>query len=231
MNETENLIINYQPTAEAINLLQNMRVALLVGITGAGKDAIKNGLLQTGHYQKIITTIPRPMRPHEQNGVDYYFINDETALNNLREHKYFEAKLVHDRVYGTTTAELERINNSGKIAIGDVDVQGVDEYVKATNNLTAIFIVPPSYETWHQRLVGRGDESPQETARRTKSAIMELNHALARHYYKFVINDDLGEAIQSIDQIIRGENPTYDDRPARTVAQDLLEYIVATEQK
>ena len=213
----------------AEDLVANMRIALLVGIASAGKDSILRKLMESDDYARIITTIPRAPRPNEINGVDYYFINDEIVRQNLLDHKYFETKMVHGRVYGTTTAELERIAGQQKIALGDVEVQGVDEYhTVAGDNLTAIFVIPPDYETWQERWLARGEMTPDEKLRRTNSAVMELDHALKANYYRFLINDNLDRAAKVADELIHGRAANYKDDFARIIAHKLHDDIVKT---
>ncbi|MDR0957063.1 MAG: hypothetical protein LBM09_00585 [Candidatus Nomurabacteria bacterium] len=228
-SEIIKLVENYRAPERAIEIVKQMKIALVAGITGAGKNTIQNKLLEESNdYADIVTTIPRAPRPHEQNGVDYYFINNEIALDNLINQRYFETKIVHGRVYGTTIAELERISELHKIALADVDVQGVDEYYDvAGDDLTAFFLIPPDYTTWQKRLFSRGELPAEEFTRRVRSAIMEIKHALDRDYYHFVVNDDLGQATRLIDKIVREKDANYDDTEARKTARALLDDIVA----
>jgi guanylate kinase len=225
--EIQNLVKNYRAPMAAVTLVQSMPIALIAGIVAAGKDSLLKKLTETGHYARIITTISRAPRPHEIDGVNYYFISPDQARDNLIQQKYFEAKLVHGRVYGTSTAELERIQAAHKIALADVDVQGVDEYhAAAGDNLTAIFVVPPDFATWQARWRGRGDTTDTaEIARRTNSALMELRHALNQGYYHFLINDDLDRAAGAADEIFRGQIGLHHDQAAREVAQRLHDEI------
>ena len=228
MEDIEVLVKNYKAPERAKNIVKQMKFALIVGITGAGKNAIQDELFKSGEYEKIITTIPRAPRAHEKDGVDYYFINDETVRQNLLNQEYFEVKIVHGRPYGTTTKELERVVAKNKTTMADVDVQGVDEYYAvAGDNVTAIFLIPPDYGTWYERLFGRSKFSNSEIARRIESAIMEIRYALNRDYYHFVINDDLIETAKLADKIIHGEFSNYDDSAARAVAEKLLNDIIA----
>lgn len=228
MEDLIKLVENYRAPRVAIDVVKKMKIMLLAGITGAGKNSIGIKLLESGDYVNIVTTIPRAPRPQEQNGVDYYFINNEQVKENLLNHEYFEAKIVHGRVYGTTTAELERIATQSKIALADINVEGVDEYYAiAGDNLTAIFLIPSDYETWYERLFTRMKFSDEEFARRIQSAIMEIKHALNRDYYHFVINDDLDETVKLVDKIIHNKAAGYNDSAARTVAKNLLDEIIA----
>lgn len=227
--DAQELVRNYSTPQEAKELVEKMQIALIVGIAAAGKDSFLKILLQSGRYARIITTVPREPRPGEVDGVNYYFIDDEKARQNLLEQKYFETKMVHGRVYGTTTAELERIAAQDKIALGDVDVQGVDEYHRYAKKLTAIFIIPPDFATWLKRWQMRGDTGDkEEVKRRMISAEEELDFALKANYYYFVVNDDLEESARIADELIqKGAEFSYDDQSARQMAEKLHDDIVA----
>ena len=230
MDNLQFLVENYETPARAKNLVAGMKIALVAGIAAAGKDSIlREILVDKAHFSRIITTIPRAPRPGEIRDVSYHFIDENQVRKNLAEHAYFETKMVHGRVYGTTIAELERIHGDGKIAIGDVDVQGVAEYQRVLGeNLRAIFVVPPSFDIWQERWNGRNDsESPTEKARRMLSAKNELAAALDEKYYRVVVNDDLARAADTARKIILEPDfaKNYDDAPARKIARELHDRI------
>ena len=229
METLSEIIENYRAPIGTKKLVKQMKIALIVGVAAAGKDSILRELAKTNHYARIITTIPRAPRPGEVNGVNHYFIDDEQVKENLEQRKYFEAKLVHGRVYGTTIAELERISRMKKIALGDVDVQGVEEYHAVLGEkLKAIFVIPPDFATWQERWRKRGDiDNKAEFHRRMLSAEAELDFALRANYYRFVVNDDLVRAAKVTDEIIRGKAKSYKDDFARIMAEKLHDDIVA----
>ena len=226
MEDIIDQVKNYQTPERAKNLVASMQIALIAGVAASGKDSILHGLLaDQKHFARIITTVPRAPRPGETDGVSYYFIDEEQVCHNLVEHKYFETKLVHGRVYGTTIAELSRIADQQKIAIGDVDVQGVEEYHRVLGaKLHAIFVIPPSFQTWQARWTKRdGVIDASEKERRIVSAEAELNFALRADYYHFVINDDLDQTIITTQKLILDPifAKDYDDKCARQIARGL----------
>lgn len=233
--DLEQLINSYQPSEKTEQLIRGTRIALLVGITGAGKDTIKRQLLQKPEYRDIVSHTTRP--PRVNNGVeeipdvDYHFIDQTTARTMLEKQQFVEAKFVHGTVYGTAVAELQAAHDENKIAITDLDVQGVDEYQKISSSIVAIFIVPPDYDVWRQRLQARyknASELAAEWPKRRDSAIMELNRALQADYYHFVINDDLFEAVKEVDKIIHQPESGRQTADARKLAEILLADIKAS---
>lgn len=233
MNEIDELIANYEPSDKAVELIRNTHIALLVGISGAGKDTIKKQLLTLSDYSDIVSHTTRP--PRVNNGVlevaevDYHFIDETTAKTMLENHDFIEAKLVHHTVYGTSLKELEKASDANKIAVTDIDVQGVSEYKAISSSVVAIFVIPPSYSIWRERLAQRY-ESPEafdaEWTKRRNSAVSELTHALEVPYYHFIINDSLERAVTVADEIAhRPDVFLRKDDEARLRARDLLTAI------
>jgi len=228
-------IDEYKPTLETIDLVQNSHITLLVGISGAGKDTIKKHLLENEGYSDIISHTTRQPRANngiaERDGQEYHFVSLESAQDMLARQAFIEAKLVHGTVYGTSTQEVSRAYEEGKIAVTDIDVQGVDEYKQLSQDVVAIFILPPSYTIWRQRLMQRYESAEafeQEWPKRRTSAIQELQQALSVPYYHFIINDDLAHSVRIADEIAhQGDLFHRKDDEARLVARDLLEEILA----
>lgn len=229
---TETLITSYQPPKEAMRAVQESKIALLVGISGAGKDTIKKGLLARSGFGEIISHTTRAPRENsgvlEKDGQDYHFIDEDTARSMLERGDFIEAKLVHGTIYGTATEDLLEAASRG-VATTDLDVQGVAEYREISDEVIAIFIIPPSYDEWITRLKRRyttNEEFLREWPKRRDSAIAELERALEVPYYHCVINDDIERAVDVAAEIAQREDVfTRKDDEARIVARDLLQQI------
>lgn len=237
MEDMNTRIENYRPNEEGIELLGKTEVVLLVGITGAGKNTVLGEMLKTGEFRDLITTVTREPRYNdgvlEQDGIDYHFITDETARELLDKGEYVEVSMVHGRIYGVTTEEISHAYSEGQIAIADVDVQGVAKYKKLSDTVTAIFLVPPSYEEWKNRVRRRyPDEEAflEDWPNRRESSVFELERALSTPYYHFVINDDLGLAVEACTKIARARRRdefVRKDDEVRLRTRDLLDALVA----
>lgn len=234
MTTKEPLIAEYTPSPQAVELVRSARITLLAGIAGAGKDTIKTALLKdSAVYQDIVSHTTRAPRVNngvpEVEGVDYHFVDQATALGMAERREFVEIKQVHDTIYGTSVDEVRRAHESGRIAITDVDVQGVDEYKQIAPNVVAIFILPPQYSVWRERLAKRystPEEFEREWAKRRASAVRELTRALSVPYYHFLINDDLERAVRVASEIsCRGDSFLRKDDEARLRARDLLAAI------
>ncbi len=147
----------------------------------------------------------------------------------LESREFIEAKLVHGTVYGTSLDELQSAFDAHKIAITDIDVQGVSEYKELSHGVIAIFVIPPSYSTWRERLSRRYESQAAfeaEWIKRRNSAVTELTHALEVPYYHFVVNDELDHAVNVADEIAHQPDIFHrKDDEARLRARDLLAAI------
>jgi len=234
-DELRKKIAEYEPGEKTIAILRTTPIALVVGISGAGKDTIVSRLLQTGEYRAIVSHTTRPMRENsgvkEQNGVEYYFIDFKKAAELIDAKAYIEVKVYNDNVYGTTIDEVQKAHDEGKIALSDVEVHGVSEYAALTPTLRPIFILPPSFEAWQQRLLSRyGDDQShsEDIERRMRIAEQELRFVQQAEYFSLVINDDLNTAIEEVDILAHNEtNVPRRDPQALALMQTLLDRLEA----
>lgn len=231
MNAIDQLLKSYQISLGAADVVRSTPIVLLVGITAAGKDTLQNKLLENTDYHKIVTHTTRQPRINngilEQDGDNYHFISQADMYELLSNEQMIEANRFGDNYYGTSVEEFQIAQKNAKIALGDIDVNGIASFrAIATDNIIPIFIVPPDYVTWRTRLDGRYDsqeELNRELPKRLEAAERELEHALSVSYYHFVINDDLERAVRVTDEIAHGRNEfNQHDEAARQRAAQLL---------
>ena len=206
-----------------------------MGVSGAGKDSIKHHLLETGNYHHIISHTTRAPRTNggvlEQDGVEYYFIAREKAAEMLANGEYVEANIYGTNIYGTSATEIQQAKETGKIAVTDLEVQGVAEYKAISSSVIAVFVLPPNFTEWQRRLLeryGNAGADPADIQRRMHTAIEELEEALEKPYYHFVVNEDLSEAVKAVDKIAH-HNDTFNtvDRSFQHWAEQLLHDLKA----
>jgi guanylate kinase len=227
-------LADYAPAQSTQQLIKETPILVLVGPTGAGKDSLKDKLLETGDYHHIISHTTRPPRINhgiiEQDGREYHFIDKAIAKKMLDDHGFIEAKMYSGNLYGTSVAEIQEAHDQGKIAMTDIEVQGVAEYKTLDPGVMAVFLLPPDFQTWQERLQRRyGDVVDAADSRlRMQTALDELRQLLNTDYYVAVINDDLEETFNHIKTVTSSRNHTTPDEPrARAVAEQLAKDIQA----
>lgn len=227
-------LADYKPAESTKKLIKDTPILVLVGPTGAGKDSLKDKLLETGRYHHIISHTTRPPRINhgviEQDGREYHFIDKATAEKMLDDQAFIEAKVYSGNLYGTSVAEIQVAHDEGRIAMTDIEVQGVAEYKALDSSVMAVFLLPPDFKTWQARLQHRyGDVVDVADSRlRMQTALDELGQLLNTDHYVAVINDDLDTAFNRIQSITQSQDHTTPDEPAaRAVAQQLAADIRA----
>jgi guanylate kinase len=232
MQDVDEMIASYQPTQQAIDVIRSIRLTLLVGISGAGKDTIKQKLLTSGDYHDVVSHTTRAPRENhgklETDGVEYHFVSMDQMVGMLDRHEIIEANRYSNNVYATSVHEFEQARDEARIAISDIDINGVEAYKDiAPDSVSAIFLIPPSYDVWVQRWRLRyGDDYVNhldDFERRKKTAIAELRHVIDTPYFFFVVNDSLNQAVQDVDTIARTGQQNQERRQyAKSVVENVL---------
>ena len=186
----------------------NDRGLLIVisGPSGVGKGTVRRALFNmTGHNLIFsISMTTRPPREGEVDGVDYYFVDEETFLKNVKEDKFLEWAKFVGHYYGTPRDKVEDYLELGKEVVLEIEVDGALQFRDKMKEAIFIFIVPPSKEALYQRLVERGTENPELINDRFNKAQNEF--LLAYKYDYIVVNDDVANAADKIMAIIRAEH-------------------------
>jgi len=222
----------YRPAPSTAELVKQTPILLLVGPTGAGKDSLKDKLLDTGGYHHIISHTTRPPRINhgiiEEDGREYHFITKAAAKKMLDEQALIEAKIYSGNLYGTSVAEIQVAHDETKIAMTDIEVQGVAEYKTLDPDVVAIFLLPPDFNTWQTRLRKRyGDVvDAADSRQRMQTALEEIEQLLNTNYYVALINDNLDRTFKQVQSITESKtHEAEDDSAARAVAKQLAQDI------
>ena len=235
MNQLQNkadfeaVLQKYQLSNAAQKLLHNMKFVLLVGPSSSGRNTIINELLKSGHYHDVVSDTTRSPRENngimEQNGVEYWFRSEQDILADLKKGAFLEAAIIHgQQVSGISMRELETAAGQGKVAINEIEVVGADNVHAAAPNTIFLFILPPSFDEWMTRMQSRGKLPPEEVKRRLQSAVSELQIALDRDYFTFVVNNTFKHTAETVDMLITNKQESYElqHQNGRAVAEQLL---------
>ncbi len=150
----------------------------------------------------------RPQRFGEENGREYFFVPKEDFERRIGGGDFLEYANVHGNLYGTSLRESEKVFNTGRDLIVEVDVQGAIQISEKLPESITIFILPPSFEVLKARLTARGTEGEAELRTRLRNA---FNEVLEYEKFKYVIvNQDLGTAARQIASIINAERQRLD---------------------
>ena len=191
--------------------------------SGAGKTSLVRQLVSNAN--NIIVSIShttRAMRPGEQNGVDYHFVDEATFLDMVGHSAFLEHARVFDNYYGTSQQHVEQLLLDGKDVILEIDWQGARQVRRLIQDSQSIFILPPSAAALKQRLENRGQDDEEVIQRRMQDAVNEMSHYAEFDY--LVVNDDFDQALQELHCIIRA-NRLRQARQERTIETLLIELL------
>ncbi|MCI5747239.1 guanylate kinase [Eubacterium pyruvativorans] len=191
---------------------QNGKLFVISGPSGAGKGTIVNAVMDqadpSGTALSISMTTREP-RPGEEDGVNYFFVTKEEFRRQIEAGGFLEYAEVYDHYYGTPKSKVMEKLNQGKDVILEIDIQGALNVKKAFPEGVLIFILPPSMEVLRSRLTGRGTDAPEVIERRLSKTRGEL--AFIDRYDYGVVNDDLEEAVETVQAIMRAEHARVDE--------------------
>lgn len=180
------------------------RLVLFCGPSGSGKTTIVHHLLDVFPQMRFsISATTRDMRPNEVNGRDYFFLTVEEFRKGIDNGDFLEWEEVYPgRYYGTLKSEVARILDEGNIALFDVDVEGGLQIRRHFGTqLLDVFVMPPSVDELHRRLVTRATESEESLMKRLGKAEKEMQYAF--RFSHIIVNSVLQDAIREAELMVK----------------------------
>jgi guanylate kinase len=179
------------------------RVFVITGPSGVGKGTLIRLLRERvpGLSLSVSATTREP-RPGEEDGVDYWFLDDDEFARRVEAGDFVEWAQYSGRRYGTLRSELERALAEGVPVVLEIEVQGARQVRETMPEAVQIFIAPPSADALRDRLVGRGTDRGEEVERRLRVAEEEL--AAQDEFAHVVVNDRLDEAAERLVAVVEG---------------------------
>ncbi|KGE04170.1 guanylate kinase [Pseudohaliea rubra] len=169
--------------------------------SGAGKTSLVEALVALVPGLAVsVSHTTRPQRRGEVDGVNYHFVEPASFQTMLAEGAFLEHAEVFGNYYGTAQARVQERLATGSDVILEIDWQGAQQVKRLMPETCSIFILPPSRETLHARLTGRGQDDPETIARRMAQAVTEMSHYVEYDY--LVFNDDFERARDDLATIV-----------------------------
>lgn len=174
--------------------------------SGAGKTSISRRLLaEETNLTMSVSVTTRSMRRGEVDGTDYHFIDGARFQAMVADGDLLEHATVFDNSYGTPRAPVERALAGGTDILFDIDWQGARQLRDSSlqNDVVSVFILPPSAEELHRRLVNRASDSEEVVKNRMAKASGEMEHWDAYDYV--LVNRDLDESVAAVRAVLTAE--------------------------
>jgi guanylate kinase len=181
--------------------------------SGAGKTTLSRGLLEFDpNVMLSVSVTTRKIRPGEEQGRDYRFINRKQFDAMVEKNELLESAEVFDNYYGTPAKPVMEALAAGRDVLFDIDWQGTQQLrEKARNDLVSVFVLPPSIPELQRRLHSRAQDNYETIHRRMAKASDEMSHWAEYDYV--IINRDLDQAFDEMKAILAAERLKRERQP------------------
>ena len=174
---------------------------VLAGPSGVGKGSIVARLkAKVPSLRWSVSWTTRAARPGEVDGVDYHFTTRD-EFERLRDAggflEWFE---VYGDLKGTPDGPVREFLASGDDVLLEIDVQGALAVRQRYPDALLVFVKPPSREAQRERLLTRGQDTPEQVERRLAAAAEEERQA--GRFDAVVVNDDVDRAAAEVAAIL-----------------------------
>lgn len=187
---------------------------IITAASGTGKTSLVKQLLATTNDLAVsISHTTRAPRPGETDGIHYHFTDVDSFVKGIGEGQFLEHAEVFGNYYGTSHASVAAQLQAGIDVILEIDWQGALQVKDQFDDVTMIFILPPSLATLRQRLASRGQDSDDVIRTRLAGAVDEMKQYVNFDYV--VINDHFEAALYELKAIIVAKRQTIERQQLR----------------
>lgn len=176
------------------------KIFIISGPSGCGKGTIIESLMKNNPnlaWPKSYTT--RPERESDRTENHYIFVDVAKFKELEKSGEIFESNFYNENWYGSSKSEIEKLIGDNKTVIKEVDVNGGEAYRKTFPNTVLIFITT-SLDNIKARLIGRGQNTPEQIADRLAIAKQEI--AMSKDY-DYIVENPEGQPEKAIEEIER----------------------------
>lgn len=179
-------------------------LVVLSGPSSAGKSTLlERVLLKMPDLRYSVSATTRPPRPGECEGKDYFFVNEKNFRKMADTHELLEWAEYCGHLYGTPRFYVESVIAGGDVVITDVNIDGARQIREKMPFGVFVYLMPPSLDELHKRIINRGMDTEESIALRMKAAVDEIQAVIDYDYC--ILNDDLAKATDQLMAIIQAE--------------------------
>lgn len=216
--------MDYKPSEAVLAKLPQVILVAVIGPTAVGKTTLLNAAAaRCPALHPVVATTTRPPRPGEENGVDMRFCDRESVEARIQRGEYAQ---VTPSSTGDIYATAPEDYATGGISVMAILADAMPSfYALPFQAIRPIFVLPPSWEVWQERLAGHGFTSEQ-LEKRLQEAGRSLSYAINTPNLSFVINDDLADATLDFTQVaLGGDTQATNQYKARDLAAMLFKEL------
>ena len=184
-------------------MLKKGVLVIISGPSGSGKGTVVSELVKEDGYALSISATTRSPRCYEKEGEHYFFYSKDEFESMRNRGQLLEWAEFCGNYYGTPRTYVESQLIKGKNVLLEIEVQGALQVKKLHPECILVFLIPPNLEELGKRLTTRGTEDKETINKRIHRALEEIE--FVSQYDYVVVNDQVEQAKENIDRIVRAE--------------------------
>ena len=197
-------------------------IYIIAAASGAGKTSLAEALVKTtDNIEFSVSHTTRKIRPGEQDGKHYHFVEKEEFESLIEEGVFLEHANVFGHYYGTSLKIIDEKVNKGIDVLLDIDWQGAQQ-VRQRVESTGIFLLPPSARELRIRLEKRNSDALDVIETRLAKAGSEISHY--KEFDIVIINDKFEDALLDLQAVVRSQRLKLKNQEVRY--GDLLDELL-----
>lgn len=174
--------------------------------SGAGKTSLVTALMNDSAFKDIleraVTYTSRAPRPVEVAGRDYHFISVEEFESRMAEGFFLEWSTAYGTYYGMPVSIMDNLAR-GISHVIILDRAGAESLARHYKNVVLIWIEVPSLAVLEERLKARGQDAPEQIARRLLLAHDEMQkERIKPFFHHHIMNNVFEDAYKTIKSIV-----------------------------
>lgn len=178
--------------------------------SGTGKTSVCQQLMKKWPDLKFsVSYTTRLPRSDEKDGEGYHFISETLFREMIAQGEFAEWVENFGNLYGTARSTVDSSLGMGYDILIDVEPRGAKKLKQTFPGGIFVFLLPPSWEELHNRLVKRGGDREEAIKKRLQQAREESKEV--RWYDYVIFNDCLDATVDQISAIYQAEKA----RPGR----------------
>ena len=185
--------------------------------SGTGKTSLIHKVLEEELASKTklgVSCTTRQKRENEEEGVAYFFLDEDAFNKKLDEGNFLEHAKVFGNLYGTPKDWVVSTISQGFDVVLELDVQGAIQVKNAYPDAKTIFIIPPSYKDLEKRLVNRDQDSQETIEKRLSEAKQEV--LSGKDFDHLITNDNFNLAFADLKSVMYSNTHINEERQALT---------------
>ena len=185
--------------------------------SGTGKTSLIHKVLEEELASKTklgVSCTTRERRENEEEGVAYFFLDEDAFNKKLDEGNFLEHAKVFGNLYGTPKDWVVSTISQGFDVVLELDVQGAIQVKNAYPDAKTIFIIPPTYKDLEERLVNRDQDSQETIEKRLSEAKQEV--LSGKDFDHLITNDNFNLAFVDLKSVMYSNTDINEERQALT---------------